>query len=83
MIALTEVFIPVRGFEDLYSVSSYGRVKVLRPRYKGVDFLSTYDKSKGYRGVCLYRDGLQRTSVKRLLAGKQKQTQGWTDLCLL
>lgn len=60
---------PVTDYEDLYEVSNTGEVRRIIPRYSHVTTLKQYTSNKGYKLVCLCRNGIQKTiSVHRLVA---------------
>ena len=60
---------PVKDYEDLYEVSNTGEVRRIIPRYSHVETLKQSSSSKGYKLVCLCRNGVQKTmSVHRLVA---------------
>lgn len=63
-----EIWKPVIGYEGLYEVSNYGNVRGLyRRRYK--QLLSPAKNNKGYRYVCLSKDGMSKcVKVYRIVA---------------
>jgi hypothetical protein len=73
---MTEMFIPIKGYEGLYEVSNLGKVKSL-PKYKGTNYsqaikekiLKGTPSGKGYLQVLLCNRGNQkRFLVHRLVA---------------
>ena len=68
MIENTEIWKPVVGYEGMYEVSSYGRVKSFKPRSNGKILKGKIDKG-GYLLVILCKDKKQTTyKVHRLVA---------------
>lgn len=71
-----EIWKQIEGFEGLYEISSYGRVKTLRssPKLKSGDFLSNsiecaIRNGKGYKTVTLYKNKVgKQLMVHRLVA---------------
>lgn len=66
MLVVNETFIPIKGYEGLYEISSEGRVKSCR---KKDFFLKQHDDTHGYLFVNLSKNG-KGTSIKvhRLVA---------------
>lgn len=70
-----EVFKPIKGYEKLYAISNYGRVRALRDRscrgfklQKNSIMKPTEDK-KGYFYISIHKDGIhKKTKVHRLVA---------------
>ena len=63
-----EVWKDVVGYEGLYLVSNYGRIMGIRRRMLG-HILSPAKNEKGYRHVCLYKDGSAKSlKVYRVVA---------------
>lgn len=67
---MTEIWKDVVGYEGLYEVSNLGRVKSLIKRYKNVEFLSQFLRSKdGYLHVNLCKNNIRKlTAVHRIVA---------------
>lgn len=76
-----EIWKPIKGYENLYEVSSLGNVKSLSRLIKGVKYgkefeylsneklLKQHEDTKGYYRVKLYKDGVSKTmKVHRLVA---------------
>lgn len=60
-----EIFKEVQGYENLYSVSSWGRIK----RTKDDMFITQEETSKGYLRVDLFKNGTRKHfKVHRLVA---------------
>lgn len=55
---MSEIWLPVVGFEDTYSVSSFGRVRrdIRGPGTQAGRILKPHVTQKGYHSVCLSRD---------------------------
>lgn len=65
---VTELWLPVVGYEDRYAVSSMGRVRALVPYRSTTGILAGDTDKQGYRRVLLSRDGQKkRFSVHRLV----------------
>lgn len=65
---MEEIWKDIPGYEGLYQVSNLGEVKGLYRRCYG-RVLSVAKNSKGYRYVCLYKDGKSKgIKVYRLVA---------------
>jgi hypothetical protein len=70
---LIEIWLPVCGYEGLYEVSNWGRVKTM-PRYhrygsKAERILSPAVGTSGYKHVALTKDGVMKTiRVHRIVA---------------
>ena len=63
---MEEIWKDIQGYEGLYQVSNYGRVKSL---HKGERILTLGRTTRGYSGITLYKHGkLQPFSVHRLVA---------------
>lgn len=67
---MREEWRPVVGYEGLYEISSKGRVKSLNYRRTGKEkILKTFDNSKGYPCVKLFKDGKNKNCrIHRLVA---------------
>ena len=69
-----EIWKDITGYEELYQISNYGRVRSLdrydsMGRFKEGIMLKTYDNGNGYKKITLYKNGLCKTfSVHRLVA---------------
>jgi hypothetical protein len=65
---IAEIWRPVVGYEGLYEVSNHAHIRGLyRRKYKML--LSPAKNEKGYRYVCLYKDGSSKCfKVYRLVA---------------
>lgn len=62
----TEVWTPINGFEHLYEVSSFGRVRSIKGNTK---LKASPDNSCGYPHVALYKNGKRHNKyVHRLVA---------------
>lgn len=60
---MDEVWKDIQGFEGLYQVSTWGRIRSKR------GFLKPYSNHKGYLKVCLSKDGVKyKKRVNRLVA---------------
>lgn len=60
-----EIWRDIKGFEGLYQISNYGKVKNVKTNR----FLKTYKKSNNYLGVTLYKNNkVYYLSVHRLVA---------------
>lgn len=57
---LNEVWKDVKGFEDSYKVSSYGRIKSLTKNWKEDKFLSDRKTKKGYLHVYLMKGSIAK-----------------------
>lgn len=71
---MTEIWKPIKGYEELYEVSNFGRVKSLAKRV-GTSFrnsekiLKSSNVAHGYQAVVLHHDGKQKThTIHRLVA---------------
>lgn len=61
-----ELWRPIEGYDRKYYISSFGRVKSLKRKPR---ILKTFVNNKGYRRVCLSKDGEARYFlVSRLVA---------------
>lgn len=68
MVINMEEWKDIKSYEGLYMISSFGRVKVVKPRYKGKVLLSPNKKSK-YLFVTLYKDKKGKNhTIHRLVA---------------
>lgn len=74
---VNEIWKPIKGYEDRYEVSNYGSVKSIskfvKNRYSGFmtkeKLLKPLVLTKGYLGVCLYKDKKATTlKIHRLVA---------------
>lgn len=67
---LFEEWKPISGYEDLYQVSNFGRVKSLNYNHTNQEqILKQATNKDGYKVVCLYKDGKGKTfQVHRLVA---------------
>ncbi len=65
-----EIWLPIKGYEGLYEVSSFGRVRSLNYHLTGqTKVLSTGDNGNGYLQVDLCKNGKRKKySVHRLVA---------------
>lgn len=66
-----EIWVPIEGFEELYHVSDYGRVKSLNYNHTKQEHILKPSKTKkdGYLIVNLYKDGKAKIKlVHRLVA---------------
>ena len=64
-----EVWRPVRGYEGLYEVSNYGRVKSLKRNTAHERIMKPIKDSYGYLIVCLNKNGKQTNKkIHRLVA---------------
>ena len=50
----------IKGYEKLYQVSNYGRIKSLERTTTKTHILKCYFTKRGYCRICLYRDGIKR-----------------------
>lgn len=50
----------IKGYEKLYQVSNYGRIKSLERTTTKTHILKCYFTKRGYCRICLYRDGVKR-----------------------
>ena len=67
--ASEEIWKPVVGFEGLYEVSNKGRVKGTRRRGCREKVLEGHPDRKGYKCLCLYKNGKHKNSkMHRLVA---------------
>ena len=61
---MNEVWRPIAGYEGLYEVSSFGRIRSMRYGY-----LLTPDEARGYLRVTLYKNGTRnRQTIHRLVS---------------
>lgn len=66
---MIEVWKDIEGYEGLYQVSNFGRIKSLNYRHTEKEKIVKQDNSSGYKRVTLYKDGLRyRQLVHRLVA---------------
>lgn len=69
---MKEIWAPVKGYEGLYEVSSFGRVRSLgngNSNNSKVRILNPSKNSDGYLGVVLYKNGKSKScKVHRLVA---------------
>ena len=67
---MTETWKPIKGYEGLYEVSNYGRVKSLNWNGKGtVGYMTLRKKNTGYLAVLLSKNGVSKYAlVHRLVA---------------
>lgn len=66
---MLEVWKSLPGYEDLYEVSNFGRIKSLRYNHtKEAKILSTYVNQNGYMCVKICRQGIKQCLVHRLVA---------------
>lgn len=67
---MAEIWKPIKGYEGLYEVSNYGRVKSLNWNGKGaVGYMTLRKKNTGYLAVLLSKNGVSKyTLVHRLVA---------------
>ena len=67
---INERWIPIKGYERLYEISSYGRVRSLNYRNKGIRKVLTCHAKQGYYiKVALVKDGASKYyRVHRLVA---------------
>lgn len=67
-----EIFKPIEGYEGLYEISNYGRVKNLKNRYyktKGIFIMKPSKDKKGYYSITLTKNKVSRkTGIHRLIA---------------
>lgn len=64
----SEIWLPIKGYEDRYLISNYGRVKSIH-REKRIKMLNSGLNTKGYRQVVLFNDkGRKCFKVHRLVA---------------
>lgn len=64
-----EVFVSIKGYENYYEISNYGRVRSLYNRYKMCEFKKPYTRKDGYVVANLIKDGKQTTFyLHRLVA---------------
>lgn len=68
--SLEEIWLPIKGFEGQYEVSSFGRVRSLNYKHTGqVRVLSQTKDKFGYLQISLYKNGKEkRYLVHRLVA---------------
>ena len=66
---MVEIWVPIKGFENLYEISNTGKVRSLCGRYGYKNILKLGVGSRGYLNVCLCDKGKQTTfNVHRLVA---------------
>ena len=67
---INELWLPIRGYEGLYEISSYGRVRSLNYRNKGIrKVLSCHARQGYYIKVALVKNGVPKYyRVHRLVA---------------
>lgn len=58
---------PIKGYEDKYAISNFGRVKSLKPRYKDRDILKTSSDGFGYLR-CDLSNPRKTVKIHRLVA---------------
>ena len=64
---MIEYWKQIKGYEQDYMISNLGKVASIKRRGFNLMFLS--DHYKGYKNVCLWKDGIRRTFyVHRLVA---------------
>lgn len=66
-----EIWAAIKGYEGLYEVSNYGRVRSLNYNRTGVarEMATSPNNSTGYVNCCLSKDGKQKChAVHRLVA---------------
>ncbi len=65
-----EIWLPVKGFEGLYEVSSFGRVRSLNYKNTGqTKVLSSFENKHGYLQVVLWKKGKEKLfRIHRLVA---------------
>lgn len=67
---IKEIWVPILGYEELYWVSNFGRIKTLGngKTHKTERILRPEKLKNGYLRVCLYRDGKAKPfSIHRLV----------------
>lgn len=67
---MNEIWVPIKGYEGLYEVSNFGRVRSLNYRHTGqTNVLSPGENKRGYLKVNLWKMGKNNIySVHRLVA---------------
>lgn len=66
---MQEIWKSVKGYENLYEISNYGRVKSLKRQGTHEHILKQFDNSNGYMIVSLSKDNVQKTfPVHKLVA---------------
>jgi NUMOD4 motif-containing protein len=69
-----EIFKPINGYEGLYEVSNFGRIKSLAKRwsngYKEETIMSLTENKKNYITVRLSKDGIKETFYVHILVAK-------------
>ncbi len=66
--SIGEVWKDIAGYEGLYQISNYGRVKSFKGKVPRI--LSTCDDTKGYPKVTLGKDGEQKTYLIHVLVAQ-------------
>ncbi len=61
-----EIFKPIKGFEGLYEVSNFGRIKSLI----SCIYLKSFNSGDSYRSVGLRKEGVKHTTLVHTLVGK-------------
>jgi hypothetical protein len=62
-----EIWKDVEGYEGIYKISTYGRIKSYKTRLKG-KLLSGTVNSDGYNVIILFKDGERGKRIPRLVA---------------
>ena len=66
---MEEVWKDIQGYDGLYQVSNFGRIKSFHPRYKTARILKIHKRTNGYMYICLHKDKkLFSVDVHRLVA---------------
>ena len=66
---MDEMFIPIKGYEDLYEISNLSRVRNLKTHRYISGMKSTGKYSNGYTIIALYKDGHRiQISLRHLVA---------------
>ena len=83
---MTEIFLPIKGYEGLYEVSNFGRVRTIKRQGTDTRILKGSIDHTGYHRISLAKDGVHKShGVHRLVCStfidnpENKQTVNHKD----